>query len=55
MLLPQLKPKDFFAIYLVAFIVLLKLNGINGSLDSTLALIVGYYFGHRATGKDNGV
>lgn len=51
----ELKQKDIFALYMVAIIVVLKLGDINGGLDAPLALIVGYYFGHRKTGNDKGV
>ncbi len=50
----MLKPKDITAWLLIIGIVVLLSRGINGGIASLLALIVGYYFGHRDTGIDNG-
>lgn len=47
-------PKDYIAALTIVFILALKLRGIDGSLDAILALIIGYYFGHRTTNVDNG-
>lgn len=49
------KPKDALAVLILSSIVILKLRGINGGLDTAGALILGYYFGHRTTKIDNGV
>lgn len=49
-----IKPKDVIALAVIIALVLFKLTGHNGSLDPALALIVGYYFGHRHTGRDDG-
>lgn len=51
----QLKPKDIIALVSLIFIFLFKYLGFNGVLDSMLALLLGYYFAHRATGMDRGV
>ena len=48
------RPKDIVAVVLIISIVVLKLYGINGSLDTVFALIVGYYFGHRRSKVDHG-
>ncbi len=54
-MLTNLKPKDLVAVVALIVIVVLKLNGFDGALDSLIALIVGYYFGHRQNGIDTGV
>ena len=53
--MPQLKPKDIVAIVALAFIFGFKYMGFDGVLDSMIALILGYYFAHRAQGIDKGV
>lgn len=50
----KLKPKDLIAILSIILITILKLKGVNGTLDTVIALILGYYFGHRISGADNG-
>ena len=50
----KIKPKDIVAIITIVFIFLLKFYGFDGSLDTTLALILGYYFVKRRDGLDNG-
>lgn len=50
-----LMPKDIIAVIVIIGMVILKLKGLNGGLDTALALIIGYYFGHRTTKIDNGV
>jgi len=52
---PKLHAKDIVAIILVLLIFLLVIVKANHSLDALLTLIIGYYFGHRTTGIDNGV
>ena len=47
-------PKDLVAVFIIGVFVLMKLKGVNGSLDAIVALIIGYYFGHRKSGIDNG-
>ncbi len=49
-----MKPKDIFAIVLLIGVFTLKFLGQNGSFDEILIFIVGYYFGHRKSGVDNG-
>ena len=49
------KPKDAIAMIMLLGILLMKLRGIDGGLDTAGALIIGYYFGHRTTKIDNGV
>ena len=51
----NLKPKDIIALAALAFIFLFKFLGFDGTLDTFIALILGYYFAHRATGMDRGV
>lgn len=53
--MPNLKPKDIVAICSLAFIFGFKYLGFDGALDGMLALIVGYYFAHRAQNIDRGV
>lgn len=48
------KPKDIIAIVVVIALIVLKITGHNGSLDVTIAIIIGYYFGHRHSGTDIG-
>ena len=48
------KPKDVIAITTIIVIAILKLNGVNGTLDAPMGLILGYYFAHRAHGNDTG-
>lgn len=53
--LKKTKPKDVIALVAITLIVILKLNDVDGQLDMFMALILGYYFAHRADGTDNGV
>jgi len=48
------KPKDLIAIIVLLSIVGMKIRNIDGGLDVAFALILGYYFGHRKSGIDNG-
>jgi hypothetical protein len=48
------KPKDIIAIIVIGAMVIFKLTGHNGTLDTVVALIVGYYFAHRSNGQDDG-
>ena len=48
------KPKDFVAILTICAIFIMVIVNSNHSFDAILALIIGYYFGHRATGVDKG-
>lgn len=51
----KLKPKDIVAIFVVVGILSLIALKANHSLDSILALIVGYYFAHRSDKVDSGL
>lgn len=51
----NLKPKDIVALLIITALILFKLTGHNGSLDTPVALIIGYYFVKRETGEDKGV
>lgn len=50
----KLKPKDIVAILTLVGIGILKLKGVDGQLDVFGALILGYYFAHRADKIDSG-
>ncbi len=52
--MPNLKPKDIIAVLTLVCIVFLLFNGISSPLDQLVPLVVGYYFGHRTQGVDNG-
>lgn len=49
-----LKPKDLIAVLSITLIFALIVLKSNHSLDVILTLILGYYFGHRASGVDSG-
>ena len=49
------QPKDIIAIITILGIGILKLKGFNGTLDTIVALILGYYFAHRENGTDKGI
>jgi len=48
------KPKDIIAILILVSAVFLIFNGFESQLNEIIALVVGYYFGHRTTGVDSG-
>lgn len=50
----NLKPKDLIAVLIIIGMIIFKLTGHNGTLDTTVALIIGYYFAKRETNVDNG-
>lgn len=50
----KLKPKDIVAIVFLLLVFAFKWFKSETSFDSTLALVVGYYFAHRMTGSDIG-
>lgn len=50
----ELKPKDFVAILVIILIFVMVIVRSNHSFDAILALIIGFYFGHRRSGVDNG-
>mgnify|MGYP003393713859 CR=1 FL=1 len=49
-----LKPKDLIAVLSIVLVFALISLKSNHSLDVILTLILGYYFGHRASGIDAG-
>ena len=49
-----LKPKDIIAFTTLIGIGVLKLKGMDGTLDGVAGLILGYYFAHRTIGDDSG-
>jgi hypothetical protein len=52
--MPDLHAKDIIALYTVfAIFVLVGLKS-NHSFDAILAMIIGFYFGHRKSGVDTG-
>lgn len=48
----QPEARDFIAIAVIIALVLFKMTGHNGGLDTPVALIIGYYFARR---QDNPV
>lgn len=54
MKIPNFKAKDLVALTTIFMIFLLVIVKANHSFDAILALILGYYFGHRASGVDRG-
>lgn len=49
-----LQPKDVIAILVLVSAVFLIFNGFDSPLTEGVALISGYYFGHRSSGVDDG-
>ena len=54
-LMINFQPKDIIALVALVGIGLLKIKGVDGQLDISAALIIGYYFAHRIDGTDKGV
>jgi len=54
MTMPKFAPKDFIALAVLAIFATLRLKGITSWGDSTIALVIGYYFAHRHQGTDSG-
>lgn len=50
----DLRPKDVIAALSIVGFILLKFTGMNGEVDIAIALILGYYFGHRTSQVDSG-
>lgn len=50
----KLQAKDVVAILVILCFVFLKYAGINSEIDTTIILILGYYFVKRQEGKDDG-
>ncbi len=48
------KPKDIIALVCLVLIFLSKFLGHNGSFDTIVALILGYYFAKRQSHEDVG-
>lgn len=42
------KPQDYIAALVIIALTAFKLTGHNGSLDTAVAVIIGYYFAKRA-------
>lgn len=49
----KLKTRDWIAIIVVLGLILFKMTGHNGSLDATVAIIIGYYFGRRMDDEED--
>ena len=54
MKLPKIHSKDLIAITIIFTFLILKIRGMNGTLDGAIGLILGYYFVKRTNGQDNG-
>ena len=46
-LLNKLEAVDVIALTILLFCFILKANGADGGVTTTIAMIVGYYFGHK--------
>lgn len=53
-MLQKIQPKDIIAILCIVAFVILKLKGLDGTVNGAFMLILGYYFAKRVEGKDNG-
>ncbi len=53
--MPNIKPKDVIAVYVILILAILMIAKVQGDFTAFLGLIVGYYFGHRTSGVDEGV
>jgi len=49
-----MKPKDVLAGLVLVVYTIMKLRGLDGSMDAALGLMLGYYFVKRSNGQDNG-
>ena len=54
MTVKMLQPKDVIAILVLVSFVFLTFNGIDSPLTEVVTLMLGYYFGHRNSGVDDG-
>lgn len=43
----KLKSRDWVALLTIAGLIVFKLTGHNGTLDTAVAIIIGYYFARR--------
>lgn len=50
----EMQPKDFVALLTIVLIFGMVILKSNHSFDAILALIIGYYFGHRISRVDPG-
>lgn len=46
-MLKDFRAKDFIALVVILAMVVFKLSGHNGTLDTVVAIIIGYYFAKR--------
>ena len=51
----QLTSTDFIAFFVIFGLIVFKLTGHNGSFDTAVAIIIGYYFGKRHIGMKEDV
>ena len=47
MKLKNFKPRDIIAALVITGLILFKLTGHNGTLDTAVAIILGYYFAQK--------
>lgn len=45
--LDRINTRDFIAVLIICGLIVFKLTGHNGTLDTAVAVILGYYFGRR--------
>jgi hypothetical protein len=50
-----IKAKDIIAVVIFLLVAVLQFAGYEGNLDAVIAVVVGYYFGHRDSGVDSGI
>ena len=50
----KFRPKDLVATLIIIGLIAFKMTGNDGSLDVSVAIIMGYYFAHRKNGDDKG-
>ena len=53
MKLQKLYPRDIIAALVIALLFACKLAGMNGLIDASIALVVGYYFSKRVYEETN--
>lgn len=49
----KLEPVDIIAVLLLISCLFLKYKGLDGGVTTTVAVIVGYYFGHKRKAENN--
>lgn len=52
--MPKIQSKDIIACAIILTFLIMKIKGMNGTLDGAMGLILGYYFVKRTNGQDNG-